>query len=200
MNTVNSPSFWDEIYQTGQTGWDLGHPTPVFERLLNEGRLQPGKMLVICAGRGHDARLFARHGFEVTAIDFSKAAVNAQHRLADPDAPVAIRQMDLFDPPPDWVNRYDYVLEYTCYCAIDPQRREEYADRVAQLLKHGGVLIALAFPVGSHEGGPPYAVAPQGYIRRFRSRGFQLIHQETPPDSVPQRRGAEELVLLRKGD
>jgi hypothetical protein len=32
-------------------------------------------MLVLGAGRGHDARLFARRGFTVTAVDFSSAVV-----------------------------------------------------------------------------------------------------------------------------
>lgn len=52
MPDINSPSFWDELYESGQTGWDLARPTPVFQRLLNEGGLVPGRMLVVCAGRG----------------------------------------------------------------------------------------------------------------------------------------------------
>ena len=199
MSSVNSPSIWDEIYQDGRAGWDLGRPAPVFQRLLEARRFKPGRLLVICAGRGHDARLFARHGFEVTAIDFSGEAVKAMRGLADPEALVEIHQADLFDLPASWEAGFDYVLEYTCFCAIDPQRREDYAERVARLLKPGGVLIALAFPVSSHSGGPPFAVSPADYVRRFRSRGFTLIHRETPPDSVPQRRDEEELVILRKG-
>src|SRR3954463_16374027 len=93
---VNKPAFWEEIYQGGRAGWDLGRPTPAFKRLLESGELTPGTLLVLGAGRGHDAREFARHGFRVTAVDFAEDAVGAMRSLADPAAPVDIRQADIF--------------------------------------------------------------------------------------------------------
>ena len=195
---VNSPAFWEEVYQGGRAGWDLGGPTPVFQRLLHEWKFPPGRMIVPGAGRGHDARLFARHGFQVTGVDFADDAVRDMQALSTPDAPVMVLQADLFDLPPDFDGAFDYVLEYTCYCAIDPARRTEYADLVARLLKPGGTYIALLFPIWDHLGGPPFAVSPDELDRLLAERGFTLLHRETPPDSVPQRRGLEELVVYRK--
>ena len=34
---VNKPDFWEEIYQAGRAGWDLGGPTPALQRLLRGG-------------------------------------------------------------------------------------------------------------------------------------------------------------------
>jgi hypothetical protein len=65
MSDVNSPQFWQQSYQDGRFPWDLGGPTPVFQRLLEHKRFPPGRMIVLGAGRGHDARLFARYGFNV---------------------------------------------------------------------------------------------------------------------------------------
>ena len=48
---------------------------------------------------------------------------------------------------------FDYLLEYTCFCAIDPKRRTEYADLVDRLLKPGGTYIDLAFPLDGRGGG-----------------------------------------------
>ena len=73
-NDVNSPAKWEGDYQRGTTGWDMGTPTPVFVDLLAEDRFSPGRMLVPGAGRGHDAREFARHGFKVVAVDFAEDA------------------------------------------------------------------------------------------------------------------------------
>src|SRR5574342_215472 len=155
---VNSADKWEADYLRGTDGWDLGEPNPVFRNLLANRGLPPGRMLVVCAGRGYDAREFARHGYQVTAVDFSSFAAQEMDRLADPDTPMEILQQDLFTLPQELDGSFDYVLEYTCYCAIDPKRRAEFVDLVARLLRPGGMYISLAFPLTQQKGGPPFAV------------------------------------------
>src|SRR5690349_21284270 len=108
MMDVNFPSKWDTNYQQGTDGWDLGGPTPVFKRLLSSRELPPGRLIVLGAGRGHDAREFARHGFEVTAVDFSSEAASEMHRLDTPEAPVEILQQDIFTLPSTLNYSFDY--------------------------------------------------------------------------------------------
>jgi len=199
MNSnVNFPAKWERDYQRGTDGWDLGGPTPVFQRLASSKRLKAGRMIVLGAGRGHDAREFSRHGFDVTAVDFSSYVVEQMHKLADPHAPIKILQHDIFNLPPELNNSFDYVLEYTCFCAIDPKRRTEYADLVRRLLKEDGLYIDLAFPLDQRKGGPPYAVAATEILDLFLNRGFILLSREKPADSVRQRRHAEELFIFQK--
>ncbi len=195
---VNSPRKWDENYEQGTAGWDLGRPTPVFQRILSSGQFAPGRMIVLGAGRGHDAREFARHDFQVTAVDFSSQAVSEMHRLSTAEAPVEILQHDIFTLPETLNHSFDYVLEYTCFCAIDPNRRAEYADLVARLLKPNGMYIDLAFPLDGRIGGPPFAVSASEVIDLFQARGFKLISREKPADSISARRGAEELFIFQK--
>jgi hypothetical protein len=90
------------------------------------------------------------------------------------------------------------MLEYTCYCAIDPQRRKEFADLTARLLKPGGIYISLAYPISNHTGGPPFSVSVPEVLNLFQERGFKLVGRKMPSDSVPARKGAEELLLLQK--
>ena len=198
MNDVNSPSFWEENYRSGRTGWDLGMPTPVFQRLAESGEFPPGKMLVICAGRGYDARLFARLGFEVTAVDFAEEAIQEMLALNEPETSMEVIQADLFDLPVFIKEEFDYILEYTCFCAIDPQRRAEYINSVTNLLKPGGIYIALAFPIGGRTGGPPFVVTPDELVDPLNEMGFELVTREIPDDSVPGREGIEELLILKK--
>jgi SAM-dependent methyltransferase len=195
---VNSPRKWDENYEQGTDGWDLGGPTPAFQRLLLSRKLVPGRMIVLGAGRGYDAREFARHGFQVTAVDFASQAVEEMHRLASPEAPMDILQHDIFTLPESFNDAFDYVLEYTCFCAIDPNRRAEYADLVTRLLKPNGIYIDLAFPLDGRQNGPPFAVSAKEVLDLFQARGFKLISREKPSDSVKPRRGAEELFLFQK--
>lgn len=198
MNDVSSASFWEESYRSGRTGWDLGMPTPVFKRLAENSHFKPGKMLVICAGKGYDARLFARRGFQVTAVDFAASAVREMKSKNDPDLPLEVIQADIFDLPAFMKEEFDYILEYTCFCAIDPQRRLDYIESVSDLLKPGGYYIALAFPIGKRSGGPPFVVTPDELVKPLSERGFKLITREIPQDSVPGREGIEELLVLKK--
>ena len=195
---VNSARKWEADYARQTDGWDLGGPTPAFKRLILSGQLTPGRMIVLGAGRGHDAREFARHGFQVTAVDFASQAAQEMQRLASPEAPVEILQHDIFTLPESLNNSFDYVLEYTCFCAIDPKRRAEYADLVTRLLKPGGIYIDLAFPLDGRKGGPPFAVSAAEVMDLFQARGFNLVSRETPVDSISPRRGAEELLIFQK--
>jgi len=195
---VNSADKWEMDYLRGSDGWDLGGPNAVFRNLLPSGELPPGKMIVVCSGRGHDAREFARHGFQVTAVDFSPSAVQEMEKLADSNTPMEFLRNDLFALPSQYDGTFDYMLEYTCYCAIDPQRRAEFADLAVRLLKPGGIYISLAYPISDHTGGPPFAVSVPEVLKLFQERGFKLIERKLPLDSVPARKGAEELLLLQK--
>lgn len=194
---VNSPDKWEADYERGTDGWDLGGPTPVFRRLLTSKQFTPGRLIVLGAGRGHDARAYARQGFQVTAVDFSPYVVSEMHKLAALDAPVEILQADIFTLPHTLNETFDYVLEYTCFCAIDPARRAEYADLVARLLKPGGRYLDLAFPLDGRPGGPPFAVTVEEILTLFEARGFKLVQRERPIDSVKPRRGAEELLIFQ---
>ena len=195
---VNFPSKWESDYLRKTDGWDLGGATPAFKSIAESGRFKPGRMIVPGAGRGHDAREFARHGYQVTAIDFSPYVISEMKRLADPLAPIEVLQRDIFDLPSELDGSFDYVLEYTCFCAIDPKRRPEYSNLVTRLLKPGGIYIDLAFPLDGRAGGPPFAVSDSEILNLYLERGFRLISREKPVNSISPRRGAEELFVFEK--
>lgn len=197
-NDSNSPRFWEEKYENNHFPWDLGKPTPVFVRLAMSGQIPAGEIMVLGAGKGHDARMLAQQGFTVTAVDFAHTAIDIMQERDDPAHPVNIVQSDFFELPETFNGRYQTVLDYTSFCAILPQRRGEYADLVSRLLKPGGTFITLAFPIGTRAGGPPFTVQPQAIIALFAERNFRLIHSESPPDSVPERRPYEKLLLFTK--
>ncbi|MEM7344216.1 MAG: methyltransferase domain-containing protein [Chloroflexota bacterium] len=199
MTDVNLPSYWEQAYQEDRARWDLGTPTPIFERLLNSGQFPPGQMIVLGAGRGYDARMFAQANFTVTAVDFADDAVRDMKKWDHPDTPVDIRQSDIFTLPDTLKGTYDYLLEYTCFCAINPNRRTDYADLVAALLKPQATCFFLLFPIWDQEGGPPFAVTPEELLDLFLPRGFEVLqHEPHPEDSVKPRRAYEHLFVLQR--
>lgn len=199
-NDHTTPEFWEANYRAGPRRWELGGATPVFRRLAESGEFAPGRMIIPGAGLGDDGRLFARHGFQVTAVDFAPTAARAMHARQDPAEPLVILQADWFDLPPRLNGVFDYVLEYVFIAAIDPAQRAAFADVVAALLRPGGTFIGLLWPIGMHSGGPPFAVQPDDVIALLADRGLSLLRRERPPDSVPWRQGKEELVVMARGN
>jgi SAM-dependent methyltransferase len=195
-----SPDAWNERYQNGNTPWDLSGPTPEFVRLLDEGRLPPkGKALVPGGGRGHDAILLAQRGYDVDLVDFAPDAVHAA--LAEASRQKAVLYgycRNFFDLPATGYHQasYDVLLEYTFFCAIDPELRPRYAQTAASLLKPGGLLVGLFFPTSIDKAGPPFAVS-QAEVEKLFAPSFEVTF-EKPARSVKPREGREFLGLLRR--
>lgn len=195
---VSSPEFWNELYRSDQAGWDLGTPTPAFVDLLETNRLAAGKMLVLGSGKGHDAVLFAQHGFDVTALDSSEEAIkHARQLAAEKGVTINFVQEDMFDYSLGIAGEFDYVLEYVTYCAIDPSQRPEYAAMIPSLLNDAGKFVALFFPLDDRTGGPPFSVSMDEISRLFGKK-MELISLEAPPNSVTPRKGKELLTVWRK--
>src|SRR4051794_27962125 len=132
---VDAPTFWEERYQAGEAGWDVGAPAAGFVTWLRGPHAPaPGRVAVLGAGSGQDALLFARAGHDVVGFDFAPSAV-AQARALARDAGVAARfeQADFFALPPEYTGTFDVVVENAFFTAIAPRRRAEYAATVCGL-------------------------------------------------------------------
>lgn len=202
MTDADRAEFWENLYRTADTGWDLGSPTPVFVHLLaGRDSPPPGTMLVPCCGRGYDAVLFARAGFAVTGVDHAPSALAAARALAAAEGTGAtFLTDDLFSLPARFAGSFDYVLEYTCFCAIAPARRAEYVEVMSAVLRPGGEILALFFPVlppGYGPEGPPYAVSEEELRTYFGGR-FEITHLAASPHTISPRRGRELLGRLRR--
>ena len=195
---VNTAEFWEACYETDNDGWDLGGPTPFFQRLASE--IPKGKICVIGCGRGYDAVTFAEEGFDVTAIDFAEPAVlEARERARKDNVSLRVLRENIFDLPEELHGIFDYVLEYTCFCAISPERRFEYDRVVWQLLKPGGQLLGLFLPLDKEvdEGGPPWGVDIMDLHKLFGLH-WDLEDEEMPPESIERRANREIFMRWKK--
>ncbi|MDP7096351.1 MAG: methyltransferase domain-containing protein [Candidatus Poseidoniia archaeon] len=195
---VNTAEFWEACYESEMDGWDIGGPTPVFERLATE--VPKGRICVIGCGRGYDAVTFAKAGFEVTAIDFAQTAVLASRENArKQEVEMTVLREDFFDLPDELHDQFDYVLEYTCFCAISPERRFEYDRVIWQLLKPKGKLLGLFFPLDKDvdEGGPPWGVNISELHALFGLH-WNLESEEMPKESIEPRADREVMMIWKK--
>ncbi len=193
MLSVTNSQYWENRYIEGTTGWDLGQAAPPFVSLLDlVAAPKSGKIAVLGAGSGYDALLFAQRGFEVIGFDFAPSAIASATQLAQSSSISAqFLQRNIFDLPAEFPHYFDYVLEHTCFCAIEPGDRPAYVKLVKSLLKPSGELIAL-FWAHNQPGGPPFGTTT-AEIRQYFEPDFKINSLTLANNSVSQRQGQEYL-------
>ena len=95
---------------------------------------------------------------------------------------------------------FDFVVEHTCLCALDPAQRPSYVRSVFNVLKSGGHLLAVFFnKVSDYSGGGPPHPISLTEIEALFSEHFVFIERSVPQKTYPERPvGSEQLCLLRK--
>ena len=188
---------WEDRYQSSGDRWNLGFPAPPFVSLLASNNApQPGKLAVIGCGKGHDAFFFAESGFEVVGFDFAPSAIAEAAATAKArEIPALFLQRDIFTLDKEFASSFDYVLEHTCFCAIDPSLRSQYVEVVKSLLRPGGKLIAL-FYTHNRPDGPPFGIKPQEVLDYFAA-DFETILFQKAKDSIERRQGNEHLAIFQ---
>lgn len=193
MESIAQAEFWENRYQAGTDRWDLGQAAPPFVSLLQSSERPPtGRIAVLGCGRGYDALLFAAYGFEVIGFDFAPSAIAAAQALAQATGSAAkFRQQDIFDLSSEFPQNFDYVLEHTCFCAINPELRAAYVKLVSTILRPAGELIGL-FWAHTRLSGPPFGVTI-AELRRYFTPEFEVLSLVPVTNSVPERQGEEYL-------
>ncbi len=197
-SAVNEPAFWQDLYDRGEDGWELGEPAPPLADHLARNPPPRGRVAVLGCGRGHDCRLLARAGYRVWGFDFAPRAIREATALAEREGlPIVFEQRDIFDLVPAYGGFFDGVWEYTCFCAIDPARRGDYVSLILDLLKPEGWLLACFYPLREGTDGPPFPTS-EAEIRRLFSPHFTFVEAYAPRASVERRKGLEWMVLARR--
>lgn len=107
---------WDDRYVRGDTPWDTGRPSEELVRVMDEGRMAPGRAIDLGCGTGTNAIYLASLGFDVTAVDISPTAIDrCRMRRATTDLRIRCLQADLLDPPEELGGPYEFFFDRGCY-------------------------------------------------------------------------------------
>jgi thiopurine S-methyltransferase len=172
------PEFWDIRFASGKTPWDF-HGVPAALKSFLKASL-PGKVLIPGCGTGYEVRVFHQTGWEVTAIDFSPVAVELARTHLGPLGRF-VEQADFFKY--GRAESFDLVYERTFLCALPPNLRQAYADRIAELLRRGGRLVGI-FLYGEEPEPPPYPLTELQAQELFADK-FSLLQSISVEDSLP---------------
>ena len=189
------PVDWEARYRAGDTPWDEGFAAPPLTDFLARHPVS-GRVLVPGCGPGHDVRALALQGAEVTGLDLSETALRIARGFA-PAGEERYEQGNLFTLPQEWSERFDWVVEHTCFCAIPPASRAEYVGAIGCILKPGGLYLGIFYLNPSQPQGPPHGVTVDEISRLF-DPSMELLEEWVPRRSFEGREGRELCQLRRK--
>lgn len=194
---------WESRYRAGDTPWEKGRAAPPLIELLDEIEAREwgeGPILVPGCGLGHDVRALATLGIPVVGVDLSPSAVERAREFL----PAGLETYELGNfLDPEWRagRQFSAIWEHTCFCAIDPGERGNYAEAAAGCLADGGLLAGVFFlnpyDPGEEAVGPPFG-ATISEIDVCFSPWFERIDGWVPYSSYVGREEREWIALFRK--
>ena len=187
--------YWDDRYLQQRTGWDIGKVSTPLKEYIDQLNDKSIAVLIPGCGNAYEALYLAEKGFtNITLIDISPAIVKEirQRLNVYADKEIQIICGDFFNLDQE----FDLVFEQTFLCALDPQLRERYVLKMADILKKNGKLAGVLFN-RFFEGGPPFGGSTEEYKKLFFG-SFQIIKMEACYNSIDARNGSELFVILKK--
>lgn len=208
---------WEQAWQESRTGWDAGAPAPALvEYLLSRGdegdEQATRRALVPGCGSGYDAFALAQQGYHTTGIDLAPTAarrfeaLREERGLSKTQAHIIVRDFFELSHEPAHQHAYDLIWDYTFLCAIEPEQREGWGKAMSRLVRPGGLLLTLLFPIRdvedpsppkADEPGPPFRLHID-HAHRVLDDAFSLEQARVPGSSHPGREGLELLAIWRR--
>ncbi len=192
---MHTAEFWNEKYESEQTGWDLGVPSPPLIKYFDGLEDKTISILIPGAGNAYEAEYLLERGFtNLTVVDIAPLAVkNLQDRLCEKmRGSIEIIHGNFFA----LTGKYDLIVEQTFFCALPTGFREKYVEKMHDLLSEEGRLAGLLFD-REFEEGPPYGGSRKEYLTLFEKK-FHVYMMEPCYNSAAPRQGSELFFIAGK--
>lgn len=189
------PDFWNKRFDEGTTPWNAGSVPPALIEFAASERGTPRTLIPGC-GHAWEAAWLAEQGWEVTALDFSAAAIDAARRQLGDLAGRRVRLVhgDFFGFTP--AAAFDLVYERAFLCALPRKLWEGYGRRMHELLAPGGRLAGFFF-FSEEPKGPPFGTTPEA-LDRLLSPWFERESDQAASGSIPVFAGKERWQVWRR--
>ncbi len=187
-------NYWDDRYKNKETGWDIGYPAPAIVSYAEESITENASILIPGCGNAHEAKALLDKGFsQITLLDIAPTLVEKVSKEFAGNPHIQIVCQDFFQHQ----GQYDYIIEQTFFCALNPSLRSNYVQQMHTLLNPKGILSGLLFKREFVQQGPPFGGNQAEYQQLFESQ-FDILQLTDSTNSIPQRQGNELFFELRK--
>jgi SAM-dependent methyltransferase len=141
--TIMRP-FYETLYRQSRAPWDGGPREPLV-RLVESGEIEPGRAIDLGCGTGSNAIFLAQNGFDVTGVDYARAAIEKGREKA------RAARVDVEFIVDDLTNLsrvqgpYDLLVDIGTLDDLTSRDRERYVANVLPLTRPGSRFLLYAF-------------------------------------------------------
>ncbi len=187
-------SYWENNYQNNQIGWDIGYVSPPIKTYFDQLSNKNSKILIPGAGNGYEVEYLFNQGFkDITVVDIAKQPLK-NIQIKTPDFP---RERLIHTNFFNHSDNYDYIIEQTFFCSLNPKSRLDYINKMSDLLNVGGKLVGILFDFPLTSDGPPYGGSLDEYLNTF-SKQFEIKVLNRCHNSIKPRQGRELFIIFEK--
>lgn len=190
------PHYWNSRYEKAEIGWDIGRISTPLQHYIDQLAQKDLRILIPGCGNAYEAAYLLEQGFtDITLVDVAEVLVKQLQNAFYPAHADTLRilHQDFFSLKGEW----DLIIEQTFFCALDPQFRPLYAQKMHELLSPNGKLVGLLFNRNFPQGGPPFGGSAEEYAGYFEN-GFEVKIMEECYNSIAPRQGSELFICLTK--
>lgn len=187
-------NYWDQLYINKTLGWDIGYISPPLKDYFDQLSNKNLKILIPGGGNGYEAEYLYKKGFINTYyLDYSEYAIN-NFKKQCPQFPVNnILSDDFFEHQCS----YDLIIELAFFTSINPENREQLANKIYELLNTGGKYVGLFFNHEFKLNKPPYGAMKETYLELIKDK-FSVKTFEVAYNSIKPRAERELFFIFEK--
>ncbi|MFZ1704620.1 MAG: hypothetical protein WAT79_09765 [Saprospiraceae bacterium] len=191
--------FWENRYQKEETPWALNVANPALIEYISD-KDKKASILIPGAGTSLEVIELLNRGFEnITLCDISLTAVKSASTFIRQEVgdQLANKIQFVHDDFFEIGGEFDYIVEQTFFCALSPELRTNYVEKMYSLLLENGTLFGVLFDKQFDQDGPPFGGEEFEYKSLF-SKLFYIKEMSICSNSVKPRAGTELFFICKK--
>lgn len=182
--------YWNAKYIENTHRWDIGYPSPAITNYFDKIEDKDVRILIPGCGNAYEGEYLINQGFNnVTLLD---VAGETKKRFLERVPNFNNFHIGEFF---DYTGEFDFIIEQTFFCALNPNLRENYVAKMKSLLHKEGKLVGLLFNDTLFTEHPPFGGYKDDYMKLF-SPHFSSISMELTNESIKERLGRELFIEI----
>lgn len=187
-------NYWENRYKVNETGWDIGYISTPIKNYIDQLTDKSMSILIPGAGNGYEFDYLVENNFKnVYVIDIADQPIKnlkSKH-------PNLGKQHFICDDFFRLNEKFDLILEQTFFCALNPEIRTKYVDKMYDLLNDSGKIVGLLFDFPLSEIGPPFGGSTNEYLELFSNK-FEIKTLDRCYNSIKPRAEKELFINFLK--